>query len=73
MTVMSDGLLLNSKYIKIERESSWIGSGNIRPLEFKECNLEMTCPQPEPSVLTYLMVQCWDLFFLFYTLMTLFC
>ena len=40
---------------------------NILPHELKECNLEMTCPQHEPSVLASLRVQFWGLCFLFYT------
>ena len=46
-------------------EAVWIGSGTILTLELKGCNLEMTCPQHEPSVLASLRVSFWDLFFLF--------
>ena len=38
-------------------EEVWTGSGTILPHELKECNLEMTCPQHEPSVLAFLRVQ----------------
>ena len=48
----------------------WTGSGTILPNKLKECNLEMTSPQHEPSVLASLRVQFWGLCFLFYTLMT---
>ena len=42
----------------------------ILPHELKECNLEMTCLQHEPSILASLRVQFWGLYVLFYTLMT---
>ena len=51
-------------------EVVWTGSGTILPHELKECNLEMTCPKHEPSVLASLRVQLWGLCFLLYTLMT---
>ena len=51
-------------------EVVWTGSGTILPHELKECNLKMTCPQHEPSVLASLRVQFWGLCFLFYTLIT---
>ena len=51
-------------------EVVWTGSGTILPHELKECNLKITYPQHEPSVLASLRVQFWGLCFLFYTLIT---
>ena len=51
-------------------EVVWTGSGTILPHELKECNLEMTCPQHEPSVLALLRVHFWGLCFFMYAVDT---